>query len=439
MKRILTLLLLIAAGLSAFAQAGDGSDTVGRNQDPEAFRTVYGRVLDTRSDQPVAYASVTLEGTGLSNVTNAEGFFSLKIPEDTPADAVVSLHHLGYLNASRSIQDFCASTPDRPLLIRMAQMSIELDPSLIRSIDPGVLMRTAFRHVRDNYPQEHEHLTAFYREMIRKGNIKYLALNEAVVDIDKMPYSGFSSDRAAIYKGRGSRNFQASDTLFVHFQGGIMGTLSGDVVKDPFVGVLLENVDKYYDLSVEGSATIDGHDCIILCFREKPNGEDVILYDGRLFIDSDTYAIARVEYAMNVKGREERAAGRFVIKKPADFRFRVDKAAYFLNFKQGDGTWHFDYSRMELQFNARRKRTLFSHNYSIVSEMAVTDRKAEVFKISNQEKVKFNEILSDRVSDFTDPAFWGSYNVIEPDQSIENAIKRIIRQLKARNDNPANE
>jgi hypothetical protein len=308
-----------------------------------------------------------------------------------------------------------------------------LDPSLIRSIEPLELLRTAYRHVRDNYPLQHEHLTAFYREMIRKGNIKYLALNEAIIDIDKAPYSGFTSDRAAIYKGRGSRNFQASDTLFVHFQGGIAGTLAGDIVKDPFIGCLPDDIPLFYDLSIDGSATIDGHDCIILGFREKKEDNDVILYDGRLYIDSESYAIVRTEYSLNVKGREEKAAARFVIRKPADFRMRAEKADYLLNFKQGDGDWHFDYARLELVFNARRKRTLFSHNYSIVSEMAVTDRKEEQFKITNQDKVKFNDILSNQVSDFSDPEFWGSYNIIEPDQSIEMAIRRIIRQLKARN------
>jgi hypothetical protein len=34
--------------------------------------------------------------------------------------------------------------------------------------------------------------------------------------------------------------------------------------------------------------------------------------------------------------------------------------------------------------------------------------------------------------DFTDENFWGSYNIIEPDESIENVISRIIRQLKKR-------
>ncbi len=31
---------------------------------------------------------------------------------------------------------------------------------------------------------------------------------------------------------------------------------------------------------------------------------------------------------------------------------------------------------------------------------------------------------------FTDKEFWGDYNVIEPDQSIESAIRRLSRKLK---------
>ena len=401
-------------------------------QTPVPFRTLYGKVTDSRSGDPIPYASIKLEGGTLSNVTNAEGFFSLKVPEDLPDDTRISLSHLGYLNASCVIAAFRDRTADRPLQINMTPVSIQLDPSIIRDIDPLELLKTAYRHVRDNYPQQHEYLVAFYREMIRKGTAKYLVLNEAVIDIDKAPYSyGFSNDRAAIYKGRGSKNFVAADTLFVQFQGGIAGTLAGDIVKDPFVGVYLEQVPDYYDLSIEGSATLDDRECLILRFSEKERQEPA-MFDGRLYIDSETYAIARAEYWMNVKGREEKAASRFVVKKPADFRFGVEKAHYRLYFKKQAGRWHFDYSRLELQFTARRKRTLFRHTYTIISEMAVTDLRPEEFKITNQDKVKFNDILSNQVSDFSDPEFWGSYNIIEPDQSIEHAIRRIIRQLKAR-------
>jgi hypothetical protein len=37
--------------------------------------------------------------------------------------------------------------------------------------------------------------------------------------------------------------------------------------------------------------------------------------------------------------------------------------------------------------------------------------------------------MEDAVEGFNDPDFWGDYNVIEPEQPIENAIKRIQRNL----------
>ena len=66
-----------------------------------------------------------------------------------------------------------------------------------------------------------------------------------------------------------------------------------------------------------------------------------------------------------------------------------------------------------------------------MSEIAVTDRTdQEVIKFAGKDKVKYNDVFSDKVSSFTDKEFWGDYNVIEPDQSIESAIRRLSRKLK---------
>ena len=58
-----------------------------------------------------------------------------------------------------------------------------------------------------------------------------------------------------------------------------------------------------------------------------------------------------------------------------------------------------------------------------MSEIAVTDRtNEEVIKFAGKEKLRYNDIFSEQVAAFADPEFWGDYNVIEPDQSIESAI-----------------
>lgn len=62
--------------------------------------------------------------------------------------------------------------------------------------------------------------------------------------------------------------------------------------------------------------------------------------------------------------------------------------------------------------------------------MAITD-----WEINNSGKIKSGKklspttILVDEASGFSDPKFWGEYNIIEPEKSIESAINKIKKQL----------
>lgn len=64
--------------------------------------------------------------------------------------------------------------------------------------------------------------------------------------------------------------------------------------------------------------------------------------------------------------------------------------------------------------------------------MAVTDHYPEKTQIDNKSRVKLSDITSSTLESFTDENFWGSYNVIEPDKSIDVIINKIIKQLKRR-------
>jgi hypothetical protein len=39
-------------------------------------------------------------------------------------------------------------------------------------------------------------------------------------------------------------------------------------------------------------------------------------------------------------------------------------------------------------------------------------------------------VFTEEVTAFADPEFWGDYNVIEPDQSIDQAIRRLARKVR---------
>jgi hypothetical protein len=69
-----------------------------------------------------------------------------------------------------------------------------------------------------------------------------------------------------------------------------------------------------------------------------------------------------------------------------------------------------------------------------MSEVAITDRTYEgIEKFTAKERFKSSDIMGDKVYIFFDQGFWEGYNVIEPDQSIENAIRRLNRKYLRRN------
>lgn len=400
-------------------------------QEPVSFLQLVGKVLDGATGKPLHYASVNLSGTNVSNVTNTEGVFALKISDTTPPTLLVTISHLGYATSTLKVSDFQGFDLDKPLEIRLHPISLTLDPALIRAYDPKELMLAALYRIKQNYPDEHVGMTAFYREMVRKGNVKYLTMNEAVIDIDKAPYTGFQNDRVGIYKGRGSQNYDSSDTLFIKYQGGVTTILEIDQAKNPFANVYMSEIQNYYDFTMEGVKYMDDRMFYVVGFNQKPN-PDLILMRGRAYIDSESLAFGRVELNMNVEGRPE-AVNIFVLRKPQDMRFEVESAEYVINYKPTDGKWYYDYARMEVKFVTRKKRSLFRNHYTVMSEIAVTDHLPEPRKIEGEARMKFRDQLTEKVSAFTDTNFWEGYNVIEPDAQIEAIIRRIVRQLKKHN------
>ena len=128
--------------------------------------TLHGHVLDSSNSESLFFTSVSLSGSTISNVSNADGVFSLKIPENTPADAKITISHLGFMTRSLTVGDFAGSTQEKPLVIQLVPMTIELDPARVRAMDGQAIFRAAFLKVRDNYPTDRVGMTAFYRESI---------------------------------------------------------------------------------------------------------------------------------------------------------------------------------------------------------------------------------------------------------------------------------
>lgn len=65
-------------------------------------KIIQGKVVDSSTGKGISYASITLSGCKISNITNSEGNFEIKLPEDKVNDTL-KIDFVGYKSVSASV------------------------------------------------------------------------------------------------------------------------------------------------------------------------------------------------------------------------------------------------------------------------------------------------------------------------------------------------
>jgi len=419
---------VIAAVLLAAVtvQSASASNFFNRKKnDQQNYITIKGKVVDAESGKALVFATVAVKESNVAIVTNIDGEFTLKI-----GDQVVSknleITYLGYKNKTILLSDLRENGYKNVISLEAAPIPIK--EIIVKPLDPIGIVEKAITKIDQNYESVPNLMTAFYRETIRK-NRTYVSIGEAVVEIFKAPYANdVRFDGVRIYKGRKSADVEKMDTVLFKLQGGPVSVLSLDIAKNS-ESVLTKDAMQYYNYSLSGVIEIDNKPHYVIDFVQKPSVE-MPLFMGSLYIEMDSYAITEAEFGFNLADKEA-ASSIFIKKKPLGMKVTPEIATYRTKYREQNGKWYFAYSRAEVKFKVDWKKKLFNTYYTTMSEIAVTDRTdQEVIKFAGKERVKGSDVFSDKVSAFTDKEFWGDYNVIEPDQSIESAIRRLSRKLK---------
>jgi hypothetical protein len=408
--QIRTMLFLF---LFAFLGAGYSQPT---------YITVTGTLKDSKTGEKIAHATIRVPGTSVGTVSNAEGAFILKVSADQK-DGFFEVSHLSYAPAKFRISE----SAGKDNTFTLEQQPIQLKEVAVVPQDARVIVEMALNAIRKNYSPAPNMMTGFYRESIRQGR-DYLSVSEAVVDIYKGAYAGGQDDQVRIYKGRKGSNVKKADTLMVQLQGGPHVAMLLDLVKNTDLGIAIANLDNY-DFEIESMASVDNHLNWVISFSPAVVKEDPLYY-GKLYIAQETMAITRAEFSLDLKD-ETKAASMFIRKKPAGLKFVPEITSYLVNYKEQNGRYYISYVRAELKFKCDWKKRLFKNRYVIVSEVAITDRREDnIAKFTGQDLFRPGMVFTEKVQDFEDAGFWGEYNIIEPESTIESAIKKLSKTRK---------
>jgi len=414
-NNIISILILLFLGFNSSLYAF---------QNENNFNQYAGEVVDAENNNALVFATISVEGTNISTITNTEGDFLLKVPASLN-NGTVLFSFIGYTTQKVLLSDLTPKKNRIELTTSALQLS-EVDINAPK--DAKALFRETLNKKGDNYFDDPTLMTAFYRETIKKRR-KNVSLSEAVVNIYKTPYSSNKKDAVELYKARKSTDYSKLDTVALKLQGGPFNTLYVDIMKYPEYIFTNESIDDY-KFTFDRSTRVNNKLIYVISFNQLDNVVTP-LYQGKLYIDAENKTLTSAVYNLNITDREQ-AARLFVRKKPAKVDVWPTEVAYRVDYRSKNGKWYYGYSNVLLEFKVDWDDKLFNSVYSMTAEMAVTDwQKNDAGKVPKyKERLKKSIILSEEALGFSDPDFWGEYNIIEPEKSIESAIKKIQRQLR---------
>ena len=407
MKRFYHLLLVLCL-FSLCAMAQD-----------DAVWTLSGKVTDAKTRKPMAHVSVTDRHVG--TVTNEAGEFTLKLQK---VPKTVSFSCLGYMTQQLDASALGGVRVE----VRMEPSSVMLDEIVVQGADAKELVLKAMEKIADNYPNVPNLLRGFYRETVEKRS-HFTSISEGVVDVYKTAYDKTDwRDGVAIQKGRRLLSQRPGDTLSVKLQGGPVLPIMLDVVKQKDILLNEEELNNYTFRYVTMSKADDRNQYVveITPLYVLPYA----LYRGRLYIDQETLAFTRIDLSLDMSD-PDKVTRMILRKKPLGLRFTPHELSIYIDYKTDNGVTRINYIRNVIRFRCDWKRKLFKSNFTVTSEMVVTDRQEgkDLKPIKNRDTFNRTDNFYDKVVYFNDPDFWGNDNIIEPTEDLLKGIEKIKKRI----------
>ena len=381
----------------------------------QTMTQVSGMVLDRTTGKVLVGASVT--GGGHTVVTNGDGYFVLKAQSELK---MITVSNVGF-RAQRVRLDQLQSGD---LHISLSPATIQLQEVLVMNANARELVMAAISKIPKNYSQHPELFHCFYRETAQKRQ-NYIMIAEGVVDMYKSSYAYWDNadDRVAIRKGRRLLSPRKGDTLSVKVTGGPVLPIQLDIVKQRDFLLNEEELDCY-QMQMEVPTTIGDRHQYVVSIRPRRT-MPYALYYGKLYIDQETLAFTRAELELDMKDRNK-ATQMMLVKKPLGVRFRPKELSLLVDFRQDNDVT----IRTLFRFNCDWRRRLFATSFTACCEMVVTGQDiASAHPIRGRESFDQRDAFFDKVDYFLDPVFWQDYNIIEPTESLNRAIARIMKRL----------
>ena len=388
--------------------------------DGDSLLRISGKVISVATGDFLQEAEVHVMGGNVSTMTNEDGYFLLKCPKDTKSFSVSALGHHQRIIEIKQLKKLDGITvllnPDANILANVSVYSAEN------------IVLTALYKIIENYPDQAMLYRTFYRETVKKKK-RYVSVIEAVQDVYKRPYSNANPefDKVFVEKGRRLLSEHQKDTIAVHVEGGPNESLYLDLVKNREF-FLNKEMMSFYTFTLDNTVSIGDRLQYVVKFSPANSVDLEYIYKGTMYIDIHTLTFTRLELSFDCSDKEKATA--FMLRhKPFGLRFKPISLTTIVNYYFDGEKSHINYFRNEFHFGCDWKKHGFYTQYTVTSENLVTNRETATEKMPRRKSFSKYDLLDKKVGNFTDTEFWKDYNILEPSESLENAVKKLMKRV----------
>ena len=374
-----------------------------------------GKIIDDKKGEPIPYATISILNKPIGTISNTDGDFLLKIHPDLIRDTII-ISCMGYAQFITPAFNLL----DEDVFI-MKPVSIRIREVKVTSTTPENLLKNIREKIQTNYSTNTDLMTAFYRETVQQDG-SYISASEAVIEILKASYNSMlKTDLVRLIKGRRSRDIKPLNWINFKLQGGPFTITKLDVIKTMESFIDKDN-QHLYNYNVSKVIWYNNYPVYVLNFKPVTEFRDQTLYEGELYVHRETFAVVHAEFYLSKTGLKN-AQNVLIQKKPKGVKARPIYVNYTVNYQFIDSKWKLANAQASVKFKIRNRSDKLNSEFHSISDLLITDiQPTDLKRFDRDESIGQRDIFVEIINGY-DPEFWENYNIIKPNEELQNAIK----------------
>lgn len=369
--------------------------------------TLSGQVINANG-KAISFASISLCNSNKGTISNEEGTFQISLTKPTSI-LKITASSLGYLSDTITITNF-----DIPQRIILKECITLLPEVTFISLNPNTIINRVIEKLPLNYPTSYTMLSGFFRETIQKEK-RYIEVTEAAVLINKPSYiNPLSTEKVMVEKTRNFKDTVNQGHIGMRLAGGPFHFAKLDIARyETFLNSITEK--PTYKYFFEGFDADQGRTVYVIRFKPYMDNDD-LLYEGTLFIDTETCAITSATFKLT-NGSIKKSKSYLVQHESGKSNSIPLSAEYQISYRPDGPIWILSYVRGELKMRITNKSNRENSVFTAITELAITESTEGKYQLLKDGIVHSNEILANRATE-NSKLFWSDFNTIPPLKAV---------------------